>query len=95
VNISPTVTSSLVFETLETAGANIDVYLLTAGKGEGIGSVLSKQVLLNGRLMKMGGDTVMPQLVPVTLPSGQPVNIPPLSLAFLVFPDASVTVCMS
>jgi len=94
LNISPNVTSSIVFKTAELVRGNIDIYLLQPGKGEGMGSVLSQQMLCNGVLLEMPDDNSMPALVPLTQSALQPVNIPPLSLAFLVFPDANVHACI-
>jgi len=94
LNISPNASSSLFFNSSELTHGNVDLYFLQPGTGEGMGSVLSQQMLCNGVLLEMPDDNFMPFLVPVTQSAAQPVNIPALSLAFLVFPDAQIQACI-
>jgi len=95
LNISPNTTASLVFDTPEFIKGNVDVYLLQPGVGAGMGSVLSQQMLCNGVLLVMPSPKSMPVLVPVTQSAAQPVSIPPLSMIFLVYPDAKVHACIA
>eukprot|EP01084_Bolivina_argentea_P171960 297907_1 len=76
-------------------GGNVDTsngfdeYVLTSYPGV----INSKDIFLNGKVMKMKSDTEFPTLQPVNNKNGK-VVLQPLSYGFVVIPDAKAHVCM-
>lgn len=50
-------------------------------------------VKVNGVRLMMPTDRSMPQIVPNILAAGNSVKLPPTTMAFFVFPDASIELC--
>lgn len=68
----------------------VDLYLLEA---DGPDYVLSKWVKLNGLKLQMISDNLMPLIRPTRLQPGAVINLPPVTMAYLVFPYADVQLC--
>ena len=65
-------------------------YLLTSPDG-----LSSHRVALNGKLLEANTKTgTLPVLQAISVPASKPVELPPLSLAFVILPDAQVEGCM-
>ncbi len=64
-----------------------EVYLLTAD------SLGSQTVMLNGDVLALDENDEFPALRPQRVRSGFPVELPPLSIAFVVYPDSAAPAC--
>jgi len=53
----------------------------------------SRHVQLNGRLLKLGSNGELPDFSAVRHPSAASLTVPPLQLAFAVFPEAKASAC--
>src|SRR5271165_436807 len=93
INISTNVSLSIKFDTKELSGSSIDLYALVAGKGGGMGKVFSLDAMLNRDVLVMPSDTLMPVLIPVSVIARSVINVKPLSLMSLVFPEAKAKQC--
>lgn len=80
---------------LELPGPRND-YLLTPGGIAAAGEYpfTSRQIALNGRLLAMGTGGTLPDLGPVSAPPQSNITLPPLSVAFSVFPQAAHPACL-
>ncbi|XP_053311781.1 heparanase [Spea bombifrons] len=69
----------------------VDEYLLLPGDDEGL---FSASVLLNGQVLKMVDDKVLPTLNGKLLDPGSPLVLPPLSFGFFVVKNAKASACL-
>ncbi|XP_077992425.1 heparanase-like isoform X1 [Glandiceps talaboti] len=70
----------------------VDEYVLTAHAGD---SLNTSRVDLNGKELKLIDDHTLPALSPHRMETGNPLKLPPLSMAFYVLPNAQAKACMS
>merc|ERR1712100_643203 len=54
----------------------------------------SRQVELNGQLLTISSHGDLPPMKAVKYPAGSPLTVPPLQLAFVVFPEAKASACL-
>jgi heparanase 1 len=66
-------------------GSDKELYLLTSD------ALFSKDLMLNGKLLR-DQDGVLPPLEPARIGRG-PAELPPLAMAFIVYPNADASVC--
>ncbi|KAF7993018.1 hypothetical protein HCN44_005799 [Aphidius gifuensis] len=67
---------------------NIFLYILTAD------DLTSREIKLNGEKLKLNSDGSLPPFNPVIIKPTQMINIPPLSIAFIVIHGADIPSCI-
>ncbi|KAJ7378811.1 hypothetical protein OS493_020409 [Desmophyllum pertusum] len=91
MNLNPNkeanITMSENLQSLETL--DVDEYLFTPE-----GSITSRKIRLNGKLLEMGADLSFPVLQPYPVPRGAQLILPPLTYAFYVVPEAHALACL-
>ena len=66
----------------------------SAGKGEEMAILTSRSGVLNGHVLQYGTGGVVTIPDPQAVPVAQPLALPPLSYAFVVFNDTNTAACM-
>ncbi|XP_013783325.1 heparanase-like [Limulus polyphemus] len=86
------VTAKLILKLDTRMESPIDAYLLTPIGSYGL---QSKNVALNGKLLKMVREDKLPHFLPKRLPPNSPIEIPPLSYGLYVLPLLNGTACIN
>ncbi|XP_031560486.1 heparanase-like [Actinia tenebrosa] len=68
----------------------VDQYLLSPHQE----NITSEYVELNGEVLLMKDDHILPSLNPVSVPAGKPLALPPLTLGLFVVPNADAEACL-
>lgn len=79
---------------LSDAGQRREVYLLSApARADGQPDLGGGELQLNGQTLALGPGDALPELAPRTDSAGPYVDLPPTTIAFVVFPDADAPAC--
>ena len=57
--------------------------------------LFNRRVRLNGRLLQLANDSVLPKIEPLPIKRGNPMLVPPLSYGFYVVPEFKAKACLS
>lgn len=80
--------TSLVDEELIGSQSREEYHLIPQG-----GDLRSRKMLLNGKPLELTEDGNIPELKPLIVDSSSPLSIPPLSIAFISFPNFKAQAC--
>ncbi|KAG7217776.1 hypothetical protein INR49_010128 [Caranx melampygus] len=85
-------TSRISSPPLVSSSSTVEAFVLQSEQ-PGEEGLYSRSVKLNGRLLSMLDDHTLPDLSGARLPPAEHLQLPALSLAFFVFPDARAAAC--